>query len=932
MFDTRWQNGALGGPAIPGHGSRDFILPNQLSCGVPNTAAAYSLNVTVVPHGTLGYLTVWPSGQTRPTISTLNSPDGRVKANAAIVPAGNNEAVSVYATDTTDVVLDIDGYFVPAASATLAFFPLTPCRVADTRWPTGSLGGPMLQGKTKRDFPVLASSCNIPNSAAGYSMNFTAVPRPKLGYLSVWPTGQSQPVVSTLNAATGVVTANAAIVPAGQGGAISTYVTDNTDLIIDIDGYFAPPPSGPNPLSLYALAPCRVWDTRHGGGGAFSGMLPVTLLTSPCNVPSAEAYVLNATVVPQGGHALGYLTLWPDTENQPVVSTLNAVDGAVTSNMAIVPTLNGSIDAYATNPTDLVLDIFSYFAPIGPLKIMNTSLPAGTVNYSYSTTLSASGGVAPYIWSVGSGHLPAGLNLDPNSGVISGTPTIANDYSFTVQVKDSQSVPATAVEPLSINVTSTPGLLSIVTTTLPSGTQNSSYGAMLASTGGVTPYAWSILSGSLPRGLSLNSSTGAITGTPSGGGLSTFTVQVTDSNTPHATASASLSITVSPAVALRFVTTSLPAGNVGVPYAATIIAVGGVYPYTWAIASGSLPAGFTLNAATGVITGNPIASGTSNFEVQVTDSETPSVAVVAPFSITINPGIVIITTTSLPNGVVGNAYSATLTATGGLPPYTWSISSGSLPTGLTLNSGTGVISGTPTVTGTSNFTVKVIDSEVPQVSATAPLSIIIKAGWTLTVLHNFAGSDGANPSAAMVLATDGNFYGTAYNQGPNGVNAGTVFKITPSGTLTTLYDFCQQSPHCKDGWHPLKLIQGRDGNFYGVTQYGNDIGDIYKLTPGGQESVLYTFCSILLCSFGDDPTSLMQASDGNFYGLVANGGGSTGSALSGNWLRTAGRSMLNYGFDGTIGIKPGSVSGAGPGRAALRRCSPWWHRSQRLHF
>ena len=87
--------------------------------------------------------------------------------------------------------------------------------------------------------------------------------------------------------------------------------------------------------------------------------------------------MLNATVMPAGGHSLGYLSLWPDAEGQPVVSTLNAVDGALTSNMAIVPTLNGSIDAYVQNPADLVLDIFSYFAPIGTLNIMNHVVAVG---------------------------------------------------------------------------------------------------------------------------------------------------------------------------------------------------------------------------------------------------------------------------------------------------------------------------------------------------------------------------------------------------------------------------------------------------------------------------------------------------------------------------------------------------------------------------
>jgi hypothetical protein len=501
------------------------------------------------------------------------------------------------------------------------------------------LGGPTLSGGQVRFFPVLSSSCNIPTSAQGYSLNFTAVPRPTLGYLTVWPTGQTRPTVSTLNATTGVVTANAAIVPSGTSGAISVYVTDNTDLIIDVDGYFAPgtsasqPADGAQALSLYTLAPCRVLDTRHSTG-TFSGMLPVGVLTSACSVPSAEAYVLNATVIPAGGHPVGYLSLWPDAEGQPVVSTLNAVDGALTSNMAIVPTLNGSIDAYVQNPADLVLDIFSYFAPIGPLNITTEFLPSGTLNYQYSATLGASGGVPPYTWSLGSGSLPPGLNLDA-SGLISGTPTAVGTYPFTVQLADAQSPPM-ATAPLSITVNATLTQLTVLTTSLPAGTQNIGYNTMLAADGGVTPYTWSITAGSLPIGLHLDANSGAITGTPSGAGVSNFTVQVTDLQL--ATASAPLSITIAPAVPLSITTTSLPSGTAGLAYSASVTAVGGVYPYTWSVTSGTLPDGLHLNASTGAITGTPTTVGTSNFTVQVADAETPPVTASAPLSIVISPG------------------------------------------------------------------------------------------------------------------------------------------------------------------------------------------------------------------------------------------------------------------------------------------------------
>ena len=215
----------------------------------------------MVPQGTLGYVTMWPTGQSQPVVSTLNSLDGRVKSNAAIVPAGTGGAVSIFATNTTDVILDINGYFDSYTdTSALQFYPLTPCRVADTRNAAGSLGGPSLVASQARSFPLMSGACNIPSNALAYSLNFTAIPQGPLGYLTVWPNGQSQPVVSTLNAPTGAITANAAIVPAGTGGAIKLFATNNTDMAIDINGYFAAPASGG--LSLYDLTPCRIEDTR----------------------------------------------------------------------------------------------------------------------------------------------------------------------------------------------------------------------------------------------------------------------------------------------------------------------------------------------------------------------------------------------------------------------------------------------------------------------------------------------------------------------------------------------------------------------------------------------------------------------------------------------------------------------------------------------
>ncbi len=364
IADTRNANGSFGGPNLAGGVSRDFN-PVASSCGVPANALAYSLNLTVIPLTPLGYISIWPAGQPQPVVSTLNSFDGRIKANAAIVPAGPNGAFTVYATDPTHVAIDINGYFVPASgSQNLAFYPVTPCRIADTRNSTGTFGAPALAGGTPRTFPVPSSNCGIPVGAQAYAFNMTVVPAGPLGYLSTWPAGSPQPLVSTLNALTGAVTSNASIVPAGVNGAISVYASDTTNLIIDINGYFAPPGAGS--LDFYTATPCRILDTRNatgplggptmGAGQSRSFIVP----TSACGIPAAaKAYSMNATVVPPA--PLSYLALW-GSGGQPLVSTLNSLDGTVVANAALVPAgTSGEVTAFTTNLSHLLLDINGYF-------------------------------------------------------------------------------------------------------------------------------------------------------------------------------------------------------------------------------------------------------------------------------------------------------------------------------------------------------------------------------------------------------------------------------------------------------------------------------------------------------------------------------------------------------------------------------------------
>jgi hypothetical protein len=377
LVDTRvTPSGPFSAPAIANNQTRSFPI-TQSPCGIPSTAVAYSLNVTVAPNGLLDYLTVWPTGLTKPMISLMNSYDGRIKANAAIVAAGTSGAISVFAATPTytNVILDIDGYFIPSTSSSLAFYTIPPCRVVDTRPsknnPPGPLAGPSLAAKQTRSFPLPSGNCKIPSNAQAYSLNVTAIPPNGsfLGVLVAFPTGQKQPASSTLNAPTGTTTANAAIVPAGTGGAVSIFTQNDTDLLLDINGYFAPP--GPGGLYLYTTTPCRIVDTRQNIYPPYPGPYSIPIETSTtCPQPNtAEGYVLNATILPLGGFPYGgpvqYLTLWPSEQAQPNVSTLNASDGAVTSNMAIVPTNNGVLATYVPSPdtAHLLLDISGYFAP-----------------------------------------------------------------------------------------------------------------------------------------------------------------------------------------------------------------------------------------------------------------------------------------------------------------------------------------------------------------------------------------------------------------------------------------------------------------------------------------------------------------------------------------------------------------------------------------
>ena len=497
------------------------------------------------------------------------------------------------------------------------------------------------------------------------------------------------------------------------------------------------------------------------GVGVLAGLTAVTVLpTSSPAFATAPPLSVTTTSLPPGTVGNSYsATLAAAGGTTPYTWAL--ISGSLPAGLSLSVSsgaITGTPTASATSSfTMLVTDSSSpaetattnlSITVLLPLSVKTTALPSGTVGNSYSATLAAAGGTTPYTWALISGSLPAGLNLDASSGAITGTPSASATSSFTVTVTDSSSPTQTTSANLSITV-SPPGF-SVTTTSLPSGTVGSSYSVTLAAIDGTTPYSWALTSGSLPAGLSLSGSSGAITGTPTALGTSSFTVTATDSSSPAKTATTNLSITVS-APPLSVTTTFLPSGIVGVAYSATLAATGGITPYTWALTSGSLPAGLSLNASSGAITGTPSASGSSGLTVLVTDSSSPAKSASASLSITVAFSV---TTTSLPSGVVGNSYSATLAAAGGTTPYTWAVTSGSLPAGLSLSASSGAITGTPSTTGTSSFTVTVTDSSSPAKTASANLSITILPPVSISTT-SLPGATFGSSYSATIAATGG---------------------------------------------------------------------------------------------------------------------------------------------------------------------------------
>jgi hypothetical protein len=426
-----------------------------------------------------------------------------------------------------------------------------------------------------------------------------------------------------------------------------------------------------------------------------------------------------------------------------------------------------------------------------PLTVQCAPATTGSLGSAYSSAAVTSGGTGGYTYSITAGALPAGLTLNPATGVISGTPTAYGTFSYTIQVKDSSGATASTGSTsctLVIPPPSAPPItLNCGTCSAGRGTIGVNYSARLSVTGGLGPFTFSLVTGSsLPPGLTLNATTGLITGTPTAGGNYIFTVMVTDSTGQSDTVTCTVYIAVPP-VNLDCGTCGTGRATVGSAYVSNLRVTGGTGPYKFDIVQGALPPGLTLNPDTGAITGTPTTPGTYNFTSRVTDSKGAVDTAYCSLIVVGSPVDLQCGVCGGARATIGVSFNEHLVVNGGSGPFTFSIQSGQLPGGLSLNTTTGVVSGTPTTAGTFTFTSKVVDANGNSDTVTCTITV---SGPPVNLECGVCGTNSAKVGSpySATLAVSGGKASFTFSVSSGSLPAGLTLNSSTgvvSGTPTT---------------------------------------------------------------------------------------------------------------------------------------------------
>jgi hypothetical protein len=582
-------------------------------------------------------------------------------------------------------------------------------------------------------------------------------------------------VMVTLTSGNGTPTGNALL--SVNGGAAISQPLNNGTANFDL---------GVLSAGTYGLSASYAGTGNFGASGPATGTLvvdPAITLNpaGPALAADSVGVAYNQSVsASTGGTGTVALTATVQTAVPGLVLQSSGIGSiAVTG----IPTATGT-ESFSVTATDQGggTTTKSYTITVNPAPTLTPAVGlVGTVNVGYNQTIGVTGGTGGDTFLVTSGALPAGLGLGQHAGVITGMPTVAGTYTFTVTAIDSVGGTGSQSYVLVINPASW--------TAAKSGYSQSIAGGSV----GLTTYAITSKTG-LPTGLKLSTATGAITGTPSTAGTYSFTVTAT-TTVGNVSVAAKLPYTIRINPALAFTTAALPAWTAGAPgfaQNATLKGGTGTGADTFQVTSvKGLPLGMTIDPSSGIITGIPGAAATYTFTVTATDSVGAKAS--HAYTLVVNKGITV-SPAALPSWTAGAAkpYSQTISAKGGTPvtgrgahPYSFSVSSGNLPTGLSLNQATGALTGTPTVAGTYTFTVTATDA----VGATGSASYTMTINPSITLTpDNTSPITGAmgTPLNQTITATNGT--GTGSIKLTVGTITGAIsgLSVTASGGTVTI--------------------------------------------------------------------------------------------------------------------------------------------------
>ena len=382
LLDTRPGEPGCDAPGTPINGGSERTQLARRTCDgvtIPSNAIAITGNVTPVPNST-GFLTLFPSNATRPLVANSNFVAGEIVNNVFTVGLGTDGAFKMYASTTTEVVVDVTGYYAPPSASGLYFHPLpTPIRLLETRanepgcdTPGAAIGGGSTRTQQGR---VTCNSVTIPANAQALVGNATVVNPTGTGFLTLFPSNATQPVVSNGNYVGGDIVNTPFTVGLGTDGAFKMFTTQTTHVVVDVLGYFSPDATDVNGtgLQFYSLAtPVRLLDSRvnepacNTPGAAFAGGTEYTqqargTCAGQAIPAAAQAVVGNVTTVNPVG---GFLTLWPSNVTRPLIATSNFATGQIANRhftVGLGP--DGTFKLYSLGSTHLVIDLSGYFAP-----------------------------------------------------------------------------------------------------------------------------------------------------------------------------------------------------------------------------------------------------------------------------------------------------------------------------------------------------------------------------------------------------------------------------------------------------------------------------------------------------------------------------------------------------------------------------------------